>query len=150
MVVDVCVYGVSEIVLPDRDDAIEALRFDRTHESLGECVKVRAARWELDRVQPKASKHVDHRLRGEWIAIVDQVFVVAQEPVEGVELPTQHIAHPPAVRLIADPHNLDTTSRQIDHKEHVESGQALPGPYFDGEEVHRGDTPNASCGTRTR
>ena len=115
----VVIDDISQVPLANRDDAIKALSFDRSYESFCVRVQVRAPRRKLNRLNPICPEHVDHGLGEEWVAVVDQVLVISQETIEVIELLTKRVAHPLTVWPIADSHNLDMTSRQIDHKEHI-------------------------------
>lgn len=109
--------------LPNREGAIKTLGFDRSHESFRVRVEVRASWRELDRVQSISSKHVDHGLREERVAIVNQIPVIAQEPIGAVELLTQHIAHPITVRPIADPRELHRQAVKLGLRSVSEAGR---------------------------
>ena len=139
VVLDVLTDQLSKVTFADRNDLCQAFRLDRSNESLGVGIQIRAAARELHRTHPRALERLSERPREERIAVVNEVAAVKKEAVLAVREIPSDLGHPSAVRRIGDPSDLDLARLQIDHEESEESNETSPRDHFDGEEVGGGD-----------
>ncbi len=81
IVLDVLADHPANVALPDRNDLRQALRSDRSNESLGIRIQIRATARELHGTHSRALERFSERRREERIAVVNQVSVATQEAV---------------------------------------------------------------------
>ena len=129
----------AEVALPQRDDPAQAFRLDREHEPLGVSVKVGAPRREFHGLDPHGPQQVIEGGGEERIAVVDQVPMFEQKPVERVGQAAPQTEHPCPARVGRQAGDADAARRQVDHEEHVVPLQPACCPRFHGEEIRGRD-----------
>ena len=81
IVIDEFREGPSEVALAERNDPIEALVFDRSHEAFRVGVRIRRLKRRLHDVHPGLAQQPPHLPAPFPVTIADQHAMVAQQPV---------------------------------------------------------------------
>lgn len=76
--------GEAEVSFPEQHEPVEALRLDRQDEPFGESVQVRAVGWQLQAFHASPSKKLSELVGEQRIAIVDEVALALEEPIDVV------------------------------------------------------------------
>ena len=107
VVIDEFREGPSKVTLAERNDAIEALVFDRPGEPFGVGVRVGRLKRRLHDVYPGIAQQTSNIPAPFPITITDQDAMIAQEAVGSRQRATD-LAHEEIIRIWRGPHNLDT------------------------------------------
>ena len=126
-----------EVLAAEENHPIEALGFDRFHETLGVRIQVRTLRGELD--ASNAGRRERHRklCRVQRVTIMDKISFADEKPVKAVRQIPCNLVHPCSVRVRSNPCDLDTTSRKLDDEEHDVANETERCPHFHSEEIGR-------------
>lgn len=66
-------HRLTELVLAEEDDLVQAFGFDGSYESLGQSVQVGTLRWQFDRIHAARLEDLGKGLGEERVSIVDQI-----------------------------------------------------------------------------
>ena len=131
--------GFAQRILAEKDDMVEAFPFDCLHETLRVTVHHRHVNRQAPRGCACTAEEVTELLGEERIAVVNQILLAVQEPVEGVGQVASDLHHEGSRILATDVCDLDLARKHIDHEVDAEHGQALQRPDWHEEEVGGGD-----------
>ena len=139
VVLDILTDGAPEMRFADRNYPSQALRLDRSYESLGVCVEVWTSAWKPHCTDSSTLERRSKRFREEWISIVNEVAALAKKSVVAVGQIASDLGRPESVGRRDDSSDLNATGLQIDHEEREVSNESSPGYDLDCEEVRRRD-----------
>ena len=123
------------MMLRQRNDLVETLRFDRQHKSLDVSVEIRASAWQSLGFHAGILQHAAKLLRIERITIEDEMACSSKKAVLTVSEIARHLNHPGLIGLMMDSSNLDMPRGKPNHEEHVEPNQPKRLQDFHGEEI---------------
>src|SRR5881628_2487027 len=123
------------MLLAEEDEVVQALVLDRFHEPLRVRIAVRAPGWDLHAGDAPRSQDIGERVREQRVSIVDQVFRLAEEAIDGVGQVARDLFHPLPGGIDSNPSYLDRASLDLqDEEDHVTDG-AEDAENLDAEEV---------------
>ena len=131
--------GTPQGLFSEQDEAVQAGFLDRAYESLGLCVEIRRARWQLHGLDPDARQQTQEFCGEERVSIVDQIALAEEDSVHGVGDLAADLAHPQPVGSGRDPRDLDWARGQIEEEQHDKALQSPSRPHFDCKEIRRRD-----------
>ena len=133
VMLDVLVNDEAQMPLAERDDAMEALLFDRPDEPLGIGVEIRILRRQPDWPNIATRQDLAKDLRVEGIAVMNQLARGPQEAIDRIGQIAGHLLHPPAIGLRVDPDDVHTAGLQRDHEEDEIPPKTGQGEHLDRE-----------------
>ena len=129
----------SEMALADRNQPIEALLFDRSHEPFGVGIRIGRLIRRLHDADPRLAQSRAHRRAPLRVAITDQHAMLDQQPVIRGRHRAHDLLHEPLVGMRRRAHDLHATRGQVDHEHGVVRHQAAPRPDLRREEIRAGN-----------
>jgi len=135
---------LTQVPLPDRDDAAEALTANGADEALGEGIEIRAACRQAHTLDAGALKQPHEVLAEKRIAIVADVASVSQQAIDRIERPAQGIDDPGLMRVRGDARYRHRPRFDVDGKEHEVPHEPCARRDLDGEEIDSGDRPRVN------
>jgi hypothetical protein len=79
--------------------------------------------WQTHALDTTSDKHPAECMPEYWVSIHDEVAHAKQEAVDRVGQVASNLQHPRFVRLVNNPGNLDATTDQVGHEQHVVADQ---------------------------
>ena len=113
---------------------LEALAFDRPHESLAMSIQVGTARRQPQGPGAAFTQRRPEGVAEFGVAIHDDEPLAGEHTIRGGQV-APHLHHPRRVRIGRDPRQMNPASRKLHHDQQTERNETSQAPDLDGEEV---------------
>jgi len=123
----------------EEDHPVEALGFDRTHESLDPSVQIRRARRQSDGFGAGIVQQRSECRRELGIAVHQAEALLTEKAVDRIGQVPPDLANPSLIWVRRDSGEVNPAASQIDGEQDVQRDQPVSAPHLDGREVDRGD-----------
>jgi len=145
---DVLPEEVTEVMLAEDDEVVEALVSDGADEAFSEGIAVRAAAGDADAFCPVVAEHGAPSFGEKQVPIVDEVSGMAEEPVTAVEKVAGNLLHPRVIGGDTDTGDVNPAGLELHHEEDQLANGAEGAEGLDSEVSHtRRGYPSGFRGT---
>src|SRR5262245_15133012 len=125
--------------LTEGNELVEALGFEREHEAFRHGIQIRALRRQLEALGARGSEDRAKRRGEQRVAVMNQVALAAQEPVDAVGQVARDLLNPRVVRIADQTGDVHAARLEVDDEPDNVADETAERENLDGEEVGRGD-----------
>ena len=104
----------AQMTLAEQNDVVETVLSDRENESFGEGIQIRAVGRQYQRLHTAVAQQPAERAGVDRVSVENEMSLVSQEAVRGIEHVASDLHDPCAVRLMNDTSDVDPARLEID------------------------------------
>ena len=124
----------------EEDHSVQALRFYRAHEALGESVQIRRSWRQANDTPARPGDNPPECVRVFCVPIHNEVPRISKKAIMGIGDIARDLCHPGVVRMWGNTRDVDLSRREIDEEEEVVRDQPLERQDLHAQEVGRRQT----------